>query len=229
MEICRARYDRLGATECDSEGQPYKVAGPFMLRLVPDQPIYMFATPLLPEDRFARLFRTVWNGLPCDAVNSLIAHWAAGLKWRESPCPRIGVLGDWPGREGVAECTCLGHELLFTAWLVATQPDAGVAVAIAHELAHAWQFAVGIISGRSKSAIEREANMLSRKWLQNLEPLDCERPSEIPRDEPSIVRWNRKNKDSILMDDVQAESFWGLIYDRNKVAIDREASTRTRK
>jgi hypothetical protein len=132
--------------------------GKELIAILPSRPIclvkrsgiYLMRCGHGDDERFARGFRKTWRRLGKDVRRSLTDYWRdpdivyMGL---QLVFPTIEVLDDWSGRnEGEAGvCKLNGHLFRFLAPLVDAMPDDILATLIAHELAHAYRAAVGIL------------------------------------------------------------------------------------
>jgi hypothetical protein len=103
--------------------------------------------------RLASLFLSTWKRLPLWARRPLLAFWRRGhpVYGDYKPSPQVELLQGWPGREGdddapseaMACVTHAGHLIRFHAPSVDRMPDPVVCDLVAHELAHAYQYALG--------------------------------------------------------------------------------------
>src|SRR5205807_5611028 len=117
---------------------------PLLVRLVPDQPIFLRALGWGDDDRFAGCFASAWRALPRVAREGIVRLWETHPSWGDlrGPFPIIELLPDWIRRSRVEEkgtiavCAAGGHELRFWAPAVDRMPEGCVATLIAHELCH---------------------------------------------------------------------------------------------
>jgi hypothetical protein len=109
-------------------------------------------------DRFARLFTETWFKLPPTARTSILTHW----KQEENPIIWMEFSNAWRNcATRYAEIGCRGCELNFDADEFDGMPEAVAKAVIAHELAHAYQYA----TGRDQAVdLESDAEDSIRQW-----------------------------------------------------------------
>jgi hypothetical protein len=169
---------------------------PLVVRLVPRKPLYLLCFGARAEQCLVRPFRDTWQHIPTAPRRRMLDYWHGAVPWRGLPAPRIAVWPDWPGRKNVAgECGCLGHELRFWEAVVETYTPSDLTLAIAHELAHVYQYASGREPGqRSKSSVEKEAWAIARSWGFPLPPARQEASPPTAHDLARAIRaWRKRN------------------------------------
>jgi|SRR5665213_1145590 len=109
-------------------------------------------------DRFARLFTETWFQLPPAARTSILTHWTQ----EDNPEIWIEFSNAWRKcATRYAEICCRGCELNFNAQEFDGMPEAVAKAVIAHELAHAFQYA----TGKDQAVdIESDADDLIIQW-----------------------------------------------------------------
>lgn len=138
----------------------------------------MYNFPLLPRhgvnlfapngggERFARLFRETWRRLPLFVRRRLLKHWRCGLFPGHDFSPFVVLASDWPGRvrDAMGAAGDRGHRLCFWTEGVADFPDELVMDLVAHELAHAYQWACDRRAEMDSFEAEDDANWTMECW-----------------------------------------------------------------
>lgn len=122
------------------------------LPIVPSSRLWLPRLGIGDDARFAGIFRDTWGSIPIRARRLIVKH------WRQCPLgrlqglwsPMVALANYWEfsewgvrGMKDYAACGCGGHSLFFDAPLVDAMPSQHVRELIAHELAHAVEYACG--------------------------------------------------------------------------------------
>ncbi|MFQ5462237.1 MAG: hypothetical protein ACE5E5_06370 [Phycisphaerae bacterium] len=142
---------------------------PVAIPIVPRAGIYLIPSGHSEDARFCGVFRRTWRAIPPGARRRLLTHW----HWRmgADTCygsPRIELFEHWylvsharPDTVGV--CDMRGRRFRFSAPMLRHMPDEIAAELIAHELAHALQYA-RLRPRLSTETWEAEARDIERAW-----------------------------------------------------------------
>jgi hypothetical protein len=149
---------------------------PPMVQPVPQEPLYLLRRDFCDEERLARLIRSTWLRFPAAARDPLREHWQTreGLHSLFNGPLRVEALPGWTGRSNrvLGECWTQGHAIRLHSVSVQTMPDEALAALIAHEFAHAFQFATECDWGATKKAEEAAVEDCIRGWGFHPEALD---------------------------------------------------------
>ncbi len=121
-----------------------------MAKSIPILPRHRIAVDVFDNadgERFAELFRRVWQRLSLSVRRALLLHWRQGLSFafsracENSPAARIELRRSLPGVYGSHSSAV--EVLSFACPTCSAMPDEAAQSVIAHELAHAWIAATG--------------------------------------------------------------------------------------
>ncbi|MBI2806097.1 MAG: hypothetical protein HYX68_14040 [Planctomycetes bacterium] len=125
---------------------------PDFLPVVPTSRLWLPRWEIGDDKRFALIFRDTWKRVPIRARRLMVRHWRTCPIWLMQGLwsPTISLTDDWEfsdvcGRKpkDLGGCGRGGHSLYFFAPIVDAMPVQHVGELIAHELAHAVQYASG--------------------------------------------------------------------------------------
>lgn len=163
------------------------------LPILPSSRLWLPRLGIGDDERFAGIFRDTWKSIPLRARRLIVKL------WRQCPLRRLQGLwspmvalsdywefSEWSGREpkDFGGCGCGGHSLYFFAPIVDAMPVQHVGELIAHELAHAVQFASGDFPQTDRS---------KHRWFDDTEIIADEIMHQWGFDPDAIDDWIKAN------------------------------------
>lgn len=176
-----------------------------LVPIVPRADLFLVSYGHGDEGRFAGLFAKTWRRLPLWARRRLLKHWREdahvvriltsvphhqrnGIR---AVSPRVELVHGWtagsilwPGDgdhdtrvDGLGKCFARGHRLRFHAPSVDRMPEDVVQDLIAHELAHVYQEACGMLlrfgtEDPKSGLVEEDADEMMNRWGFDPESID---------------------------------------------------------
>jgi hypothetical protein len=151
-----------------------------------------------PGQRFARFFRATWKRLPLAVRRKLLSYWRV---WPVGSLPKAKVSGrltivltTFQLEDYMAHCADEGWTLRFRP-VLEILPQRKVMSLIAHELAHAYRHANGILE-EDVETCEIETRQLAASWRFKQDPFrpsDYKQAIELERKVAALARTRATN------------------------------------
>jgi len=117
-----------------------------ILTLIPSAKVTFIGSDHFHSERFAVLFQATWKLLPLSARRLLLKHWRhMSHKWKTISFPTINVgsFFGWPFcADSFGNCRWEGGELWYACEIIENLSFSGIMTLIAHELGHAYYYAL---------------------------------------------------------------------------------------
>jgi hypothetical protein len=131
------------------------------LEIDPPHSVILFA-PGCDGRKFVGVFQEVWGKVPSEDRNALLAYWRQSGDW----FPTVELSDLWlDSSTSFGQTSLSGKQFRFSARDFAEFPDEVASWIVAHELAHSYRHASGLVrSGESESEKERETDEIATSW-----------------------------------------------------------------